>query len=162
MKTIKQIADGLGIDKQKVYRYIKVNDLNEAHQEGIKKYYDDVVETLIIEHFTKNNASNEAHQSAREAHQSASSDVLEMLQILQNQLAVKDKQLDVKDKQIEELNAQLRDLTAALTASNQLAAAAQALHAGTINKQLIESAGDNQTTPKKNIWNKIFGRDRSG
>ena len=31
-KTIRQIADELGIDKQKVYRYIRKNHINEAHQ----------------------------------------------------------------------------------------------------------------------------------
>ena len=31
-KTIKQIADELGLNKQKIYRYIKSNHINEVHQ----------------------------------------------------------------------------------------------------------------------------------
>jgi hypothetical protein len=58
--------------------------------------------------------------------------LIEMLQI----------QLDRKDKQIDELNARLADTTTALVAAQQTAATAQALHAGTIKQQLIESTGD--------------------
>jgi len=35
MKTIKQIADNLGIDKQKVYRYIKKHRINEIDQKTV-------------------------------------------------------------------------------------------------------------------------------
>ena len=50
-KTIKEIADELGIDKQKVYRYIKKNHINEAYHEvlqknGVKRY-DKAAEYLI-------------------------------------------------------------------------------------------------------------------
>ena len=33
-KTMKQIADEIGIDKQRVYRYIKKNHVNVAHQKN--------------------------------------------------------------------------------------------------------------------------------
>lgn len=65
MKTIREIANELGVDKQKVYRFIKQNHINEAHHEahhealqrsGVK-YYDEAAETLIKQGF-----SDEPHQ----------------------------------------------------------------------------------------------------
>ena len=45
MKTIREIANELGVDKQKVYRFIKQNHINEAHHEALQrsgvKYYDE-------------------------------------------------------------------------------------------------------------------------
>ena len=47
-KTIKQMADALGVDKQRVYRYIKKNCISEAHQKNGVMYYDEVVEKRIF------------------------------------------------------------------------------------------------------------------
>ena len=51
-KTIKEIADELGVDKQKVYRFIKKSHINEAHHEALQNrineaVFDTVSETLI-------------------------------------------------------------------------------------------------------------------
>ena len=40
-KSIKQIADELKIDKQKIYRFVVKNDVIEAHQKSNVKYYDE-------------------------------------------------------------------------------------------------------------------------
>ena len=47
MKTIKQIAEDLGLPKQRVYRFIKRECISEAHQENGVMYYDDAAESLI-------------------------------------------------------------------------------------------------------------------
>ena len=76
------------------------------------------------------------------------------------QLSVKDKQLAVKDEQIRELNARLAECSTALLAAQETARAAQALHAGTIQQQLITGeAGTDQQEPeqKKSWFSKIFG-----
>ena len=57
-KTIRQIADELGVSKQRVYRIIKQNCINEAHQRNGVMYYDDAAETRIKQGFLK----NELHQ----------------------------------------------------------------------------------------------------
>lgn len=62
MKTIKQIADELGISKQKVARYIKSNNLSVSRN-GSLIHIDDTVETLIKRHFLENNRINESHQN---------------------------------------------------------------------------------------------------
>lgn len=46
-KTIKQISDEIGVDKQKVYRYIKKNHINESHQENGVMYYDQNAQNII-------------------------------------------------------------------------------------------------------------------
>ena len=55
MKTIREIANELGVDKQKVYRFIKQNHINEAHHEALQRsgvnYYDEAAETLIKQGF---------------------------------------------------------------------------------------------------------------
>ena len=70
-------------------------------------------------------------------------------------------QLEVKDRQIEELNARLAEVSAALLAAQQTAAAAQALHAGTIQQQLLtgEAGADQkgQEPEQKRGWfSKLF------
>ncbi|WP_242969897.1 PF20097 family protein [Butyricicoccus porcorum] len=57
--------------------------------------------------------------------------------MLQGELDRKSEQLAVKDKQIEELNARLAEVSSALVTAQQTAAAAQALHAGTMHQQQL-------------------------
>lgn len=86
-KTIKQIADSLSLDKQKVYRFIKKNNISESHQKNGTKYYNDSSQTLIFKHFKKETTSKESHQST------SFDTVISILQ----------EELNVKNKQIEEL-----------------------------------------------------------
>jgi len=48
MKSIKQIADILGVSKMTVYRFIKVNNITETSQEGRTMLYDDASVKLIL------------------------------------------------------------------------------------------------------------------
>lgn len=65
-KTIKQIADELGLPKQRVYRYIKNNRINEAHQKNGVMYYDDAVINLVKSKLSKKTTSSEAHHDAHQ------------------------------------------------------------------------------------------------
>lgn len=91
MKTMKQIADELGIDKQKVYRYIKKEKINEAHQKNGVKHYDEAAEKRI----------KQAFREKEVVRGSGSSDAV--IDVLLMQSEILKKQLDAKDKQIEEL-----------------------------------------------------------
>ena len=62
--------------------------------------------------------------------------------MLQGELDRKSEQLAVKDKQIEELNARLAEVSSALVTAQQTAAAAQALHAGTMHQQLLSGKSE--------------------
>ena len=141
-KTIKQIADEIGVSKQTVYKRYKGKLYTVcapyAHTEQGVLYIEEQGETLIKQDFLQKERSNGAVLE-----QSENAGVVAVLQTtidtLQGQLAI-------KDKQIEELNARLAEVSSALVAAQQTAQAAQALHAGTIQQQLLsgESGADQQ------------------
>ena len=137
MKTIKEIAGDLGVSKQRVYRFIKRERIIEAHHEAGVMYYDDAAETLIKQAFSDVAASADAHH---DMHHDAVSDAVTdaLIEMLRSELAAKNKELDAKNEQLKEMNARLAESNAALVAAQQTAQAAQALHAGTIQKQLME------------------------
>ena len=85
--------------------------------------------------------------------------------ILQEQLSILNKQLAIKDHQIQILQEQIGQLTTAMESMATALTAAQALHAGTIQKQLTEHSDSmeqmpNQEQPKqkKGIFSRLFGR----
>jgi len=137
MKSIKQIADELGISKQRVYRYIKTNHITEAHQDRDTRYYDEAAVTMVKSHFREN---NDAHQSTSEVHHEANDNTL-----VDTLVSMLKHELDAKNKQIAEL-------TSALNIAQQTAAHAQALHAGTMKH--LTSSDDK----KSNIFSRMFGR----
>ena len=155
MKTIKQIADELGVDKQKVYRFIKRNHISEAHQKNSVMYYNDKAQTLIYSHFSRESIELTASEKALA---SASYDVI----LKQSEML--EKELDIKNEQIRELNARLAETTAALNVAQQSVRAAQLLHGGTMQKHLT---GDNADDPKESeapavgFFSRIFGRKQA-
>lgn len=161
-KTIKEIADELGVDKQKVYRYIKKNHISEVLHEALQKNgvkrYDEAAEMLIKQGLFEESVSSEALHEVHQKHineavcDTISETLIDMLR----------KELEIKNEQIRELNARLAESSAALVAAQQTAQAAQALHAGTIQKQLIDGAetSDDQVDleNKKNWFQRIFSK----
>jgi len=121
MKTIKQIADGIGIDKQRVYRYICRNHITPMYREAGVMYYDDAVESLVKSHFAKSEYISDVRQTT-------SNDV-----VIDVVISMLKKELDIKNQQISELTMALENTTASLKAS-------QALHAGTMQRQLTDGA----------------------
>jgi hypothetical protein len=95
-KSLKEIAEELGISKQRVYRYCIKNHINDVHQENGMKQYDDAAQALIKSHFTE----NEPHQNRiSDAHQNHITDavidtLVKQSETLQNQLLEKDKQIE--------------------------------------------------------------------
>jgi len=143
VKTIKQIADDIGVSKQKVYRYIRANKIKETNRlqvhNGKRKhetlYYDESLEAQIKSHFdvgvmqcdavvdvesTSNDAASDAKTTSHDAGMMQHDAIVDaVINMLKQELEIKNKQID--------------DLSSALIAAQQTAAAAQALHAGTIN-----------------------------
>ena len=140
---MKQLADEIGVDKQRVYRYIRKNNITEACQDAGVMQYDEAAETLIKEHFLKESASDDVNQGVSDPFQSTITETLiDMLKL----------ELEFKNRQITEQQRSIQDLTAIIaTKDNQILElttslnAAQALHAGTIHKQLT----DNQPAEQK-------------
>jgi len=143
MKTVKQIADEIGIDKQKVYRHIKKNHIKEAHQNGGAMYYDETIEAQIKQFFSQTATSDEAHQCTSESHQITSNDVVVQALI---------KQLEVKDKQIDELTATIKILSESIKVA----------HHNELAETIIDShASLPKPVPEKiSFWNKIFKKNK--
>lgn len=129
MKTIRQIADEIGVSKQTVY-----------------KRYKGKLHTVCAPY---------AHTERSNGEVLEQSENVGVIAVLQTTIDTLQGQLAIKDKQIEDLNARLSESNAALVAAQQTAQAAQALHAGTIQQQLTsgtdqsEGSGDE---PKKQGW----------
>ncbi len=146
MKTIRQIADEIGVSKQAVYKRYK-GKLHTvcapyAHTEQGVLYLSEQAETLIKQDFLKVDRSIGAHTDTHTERSSGAvseqSQEDSVVAVLQATIDTLQGQLEVKDRQIEKL-------TEALVAAQKTAAAAQALHAGTIQQQLLtDEAGADQ------------------
>jgi AcrR family transcriptional regulator len=169
-KTIKQIADEIGVSKQTVYKRYK-GKLHTvcapyAHTEQGVLYIEEQGETLIKQDFLQKECSIGAHTYAHTERSNGA--VLEqpenagVIAVLQTTIDTLQGQLEIKDKQIEELNARLAEVSSALVAAQQTAQAAQALHAGTIQQQLTsgeEQREEAEVKAKRQGWlSRMFSR----
>ena len=167
MKTIRQIADEIGVSKQAVYKRYK-GKLHTVcapytHTEQGVLYLSEQAETLIKQDFLKDDRSNGAHTERSIGAVPEQSQEAGVVAVLQATIDTLQGQLEVKDRQIEELNARLAEVSAALLAAQQTAAAAQALHAVTIQQQLLtgEAGADQQgqePEQKRGWFSKLFGK----
>ena len=129
MKTIRQIADEIGVSKQTVY-----------------KRYKGKLHTVCAPY---------AHTERSNGEVLEQSENVGVIAVLQTTIDTLQGQLAIKDKQIEDLNARLSESNAALVAAQQTAQAAQALHAGTIQQQLTSGTDQSEgrgDEPKKQGW----------
>ena len=169
-KTIKQIADEIGVSKQTVYKRYKGKLYTVcapyAHTEQGVLYIEEQGETLIKQDFLQKECSIGAHTYAHTERSNGA--VLEQTEnagvvaVLQTTIDTLQGQLAIKDKQIEELNARLAEVSSALVAAQQTAQAAQALHAGTIQQQLTsgeDQREEDEVKAKKQSWlSRMFSR----
>ena len=161
MKTIRQIADEIGVSKQAVYKRYK-GKLHTvcapyAHMEQGVLYLSEQAETLIKQDFLRDGCPNGSHTDTHTERSIGAvpeqSQEAGVVAVLQATIDTLQGQLEVKDRQIAKL-------TEALVAAQQTAAAAQALHAGTMKQQLLsgESGADQQEPEQKKSWfSKVFG-----
>lgn len=105
MKTIREIASELGVSKQRVYRFVKSNNVSEVpqevHQTTSTKYYDDVAIDLIKRGFSNETKSDE---STHETHQTASNDTVNdaVVDALLKQLEKQSEQIDSLHKLLDQ------------------------------------------------------------
>ena len=134
MKTIRQIADEIGVSKQAVFKKIKREPLSTSLQ-GLTATVDGRLmvevdgEKLIKQAFSENAPSTKNDEKTVA--------VDGVISVLQATIDTLQGQLEMKDRQIEQQAQTITRLTDALAAAQQTAAAAQALHAGTIQQQLL-------------------------
>lgn len=163
MKTIRQIADEIGVSKQAVYKRYK-GKLHTvcapyAHTEQGVLYLSEQAETLIKQDFLKDDRSNGVHTERSNGAVPEQSQEAGVVAVLQATIDMLQGQLAVKDRQIEELNARLAEVSSALLAAQQTAATAQALHAGTIKQQLSDGSGADQEERKQSWISRLFRKD---
>ena len=172
-KTIKEIADELGVSKTAVSKQIANLGLRSSlRKNGNQFAIENQQEKLIKMAFqkkrqqeivTENSVRDEQSQTES---QTANHEVCDLVGVLQTTVDTLQAQLAVKDVQIRELNARLAECSTALLAAQETARAAQALHAGTIQQQLSDgedrvaaSVPEEQAAPNKRRWfNRIFRR----
>ena len=135
-KTIKQIADEIGVSKQTVYKRYK----GKLYTVCAPYAHTEQGETLIKQDFLQKECSIGAHTERSNGAVLEQSENAGVVAVLQTTIDTLQGQLAIKDKQIEELNARLAEVSSALVAAQQTAQAAQALHAGTIQQQLTSGA----------------------
>ena len=123
MKTIKQIADEIGVSKQAVRNQIANLGLQSSlRKNGNQFAIDEHQETLILHAFYETSQSENAKQS-----QSITKTTLRLLEdentFLKEQITIKDKQIEIKDRQIEELTITIRIQSESINADrkNELA-----------------------------------------
>ena len=156
MKTIRQIADEIGVSKTAVNKQIANLGLRSGlRKNGNQFAIDEHQEALIKEAFSEK-SQTEIENKTQTKTQTENHEVSDLVCVLQATIDTLQGQLEVKDRQIEKL-------TEALVAAQQTAAAAQALHAGTIQQQLLtgEAGVDQQgqePEQKRGWFSKLFGK----
>lgn len=139
-KTIKQIADELGVSKTAI-RNLMGEDFRakyvQTDRKGVLTISPDGCK-LISESFRKVPQTT-ANQFPESTANQVSGD---MTALLQTTIQALREQLEVKDKQLAEKDRQIADLTATVRAQADSLQAAQALHAGTMQQMLPEAAPD--------------------
>lgn len=164
MKTIKQIADELGVSKQAIQKRIKRQPLYTRlypciHLIGNTKYIDETGELLLQSEFSTTKSTTVSIDMSIDKIDNQSGTFFDgIIPLLQHNLEVLQKQLETKDKQIEELNLRLSESNSALVIAQQTAQAAQALHAGTIQKA-IESGSKEEVDPERpRLFQRLFNK----
>ena len=159
--VITEIAIECGVSEQAVRAWCRRNHvakdakgsfaISESQKSAIYQHY------LGVER-------KQVSQPAKASCETCETSETALISMLQKELDRKNEQLSVKDKQIEELNARLAEVSSALVTAQQTAAAAQALHAGTMHQQLLSGkAGADQpereTEPvqKRSWFSRFFG-----
>lgn len=178
MKTIRQIADEIGVSKQAVFKKIKREPLSTSLQ-GLTATVDGKLmvevdgEKLIKQAFSEIAPSTTDNQltgavdglvdglvdgaSTKNAEKTAEVDGV--ISVLQATIDTLQGQLEVKDRQIEQQFQTITRLTDALASAQQTAAAAQVLHAGTIKQLYLDESRDEEQSPKEEGWVKRIFRN---
>ena len=178
--TIKQLANELGVSKTTISKVVSGLGFNgKLHKVGNRYMLSETQISQIKSQISQFSQTDEEEKSQRT--QTSQTNEQEKIQIsllekqnaiLQEQLSILNKQLSVKDEQIKLLQEQLiakdvqiGQVTTAMESMATALTAEQALHAGTIRKQLTEYSTIEQPTDeteqpkqKQGFFSRFFGR----
>lgn len=111
LKTMKEIADTIGVSKSTVYRYIKSHSIRESSESGSTLLYNESVEKLIKQGILGDDDSYA--ESKKIDRKSVESTDQILINALTSQIETQNNQLFIKDTQIANLqksNDQLQQL----------------------------------------------------
>ena len=157
-KTIRQIADEIGVSKTAVSKQIANLGLRSGlRKNGNQFAIDEQQEALIKQAFFEKTKTEIENQSQTKT-QTENHEVGDLVCVLRATIDTLQGQLEVKDRQIEQQAKTITRLTDALTAAQQTA---QALHAGTMHQQRLSSevgcaVASVELERPKSFWSKIF------
>ena len=160
-KTIKQLADTLGVSKTAIRKYMT---------DEFRKEYTETTENGTIKitppgcKLIAETIANNRKLIAETTENTVSTDVLtiprEVWEALQSQITTQTETIEAQRKQIDDYSERLREANAALTQTAEALQAAQALHAGTLKKQLEAANAEEEPTetaePKRSFFARIF------
>lgn len=165
MKTIREIAEEIGVTKQAVHQKRKKEPLSTSLQ-PFTSTVDGVVyisvdgEKLIKQAFNSrsvNETVNDVYTSVDGSFTPSFTVVDGVLEVLKEQLEVKDNQIKEQQNQLMEKEKQITELTSAIDNMTQTLKASQMLHAGTMQQNLIEEKTDVEAE-KKSFFSRFFNK----
>ena len=180
--TIKQLAAELNVSKPTIRKIItklgfwddicKVGNRYVLSEEQISQIKSRIEPVKSETESVKSQTTNEKSQTTNEKSQtepvrSETTNQNALIDVLQKQLFLLNEQLSIKDDQIRAYQEQIRILTDSLHDATTALSAEQALHAGTIQRQLNEqiSSKENsvpedpeQPKQKQGFFSKFFGK----
>lgn len=175
MKTIKQIADELGVSKQAIRKHVSrlpttmvstsANRTMLINDNGQAIIRDQVSTKSSNQQTTSDNHEQDTFKLKFELEQSKKLLELERKNAKERE-QIYIEQLKVKDKQLEEDQKTIRQISKAMENIMQSLQAEQALHAGTMKKnherlpatEVSQSIPDELPKSKKSLWQKVFKR----
>lgn len=147
MKTIKQIADEIGVSKQAVYDKIKKEPLSSDLKEFALKIDNTLHYTLDGENLIKS-AFNKNQQSSVSS-KATDNNSQELIDSLKDTISILQKELEVKNRQIEELTATVKILSESINAAQHNALAETIIDTKSIAAASDEREGENK---KRGFW----------
>ena len=177
--TIKQLANELGVSKTTINKVISSLGVQHTLHKVGNKYMLSEIQILQIKNQIENQKLKIENLGPKIENLGPKIENLEpkienqnLIFILEKQLALLNEQLAFKDEQIKDYRQQIKSyqeqiliLTQSLHDATTALTAAQALHAGTIQKQLTEhsesieqSSEPEQPKQKQGLFSKLFGR----
>ena len=158
MKTLKQIADEIGIDKQKVYRFVVRNGITASSEVKQSKLYDEVAERLIKSHFhritTSSERNGEAHQKSGQ--EQLLEQLIKELEVKNEQIREKDRQLAEKDRQLNVVHELLAENQKLIDQQQQLNALAEQKLKLLEQKESQEEEQNQQPEEKQSFWSRLW------
>lgn len=147
MKTIRQIADEIGVSKQAIQKKISREPLYTCLHSHVSilngiKYIDEKGVLKIKSSYNQKDKHIVSIDNIDSLSTEKTQNVYSLIEVLKSELEYKNSQLEKKDEQIEILNKSLLQVTLALQEAQQTANAAQALHAGTMQKQIEDGISE--------------------